>query len=210
MTADAAFWDQIAEKYARDPIKDMRSFRYTLERTRSYLNTSSRVLEVGCGTGTSALLLANSARRIAACDASEAMIRIAQRKLQNSDAPRNVTFEVAPLSAAHLPLGTFDVVTAFNVLHLVRDLDEALAAIAQRVRPGGFFISKTACLADSSLLLLKPILPVMERMGKAPHVSFLKRSFLQARIRAQGFRLIEVGDFPRRPPRHFIVARRLD
>jgi len=210
MTADAAFWDQIAEKYARDPIKDMRSFEYTLERTRSFLNAGSRVLEVGCGTGTSALLLARSARRIAACDVSEAMIRIARQKLEVPDAPQNVTFEVAPISREHLPVGTFDVVTAFNVLHLVRDLDEALAAVAGRVRPGGFFISKTPCLADSSFLLLKPVVAMMARMGKAPQVLFLTRRTLQARIRAQGFQLIEVGDFPRRPPRHFIVARRLD
>lgn len=210
MTDEAAFWDGIAQKYARDPIKDMASYEYTLERTRSYLTAGSNVLEVGCGTGTSALLLARSAGRILACDISGAMIEIARTKLRESGAPKNVSFEVAPLSGDHLPHGTFDMVTAFNVLHLLRDLDGALAAIAERVRPGGFFISKTACLADSGFLFLKPVISLMGLVGKAPHVLFLSRKTLQASLRTHGFEIVESGDFPRRPPRHFVVARRLD
>ena len=210
MTADAAFWDQIAEKYAKDPIKDPLSYEHTLERTRSYLTSRSSVLEVGCGTGSTALSLTASAHRIVACDISEAMIGIARRKLREPGAPQNVCFDVARISDDHLPVETFDVVTAFNVLHLVRDLDEALAAIVERVRPGGLFISKTACLSDSSLLLLKPVLGLLSVTGRLPHVLFLSRKRLLARMRAHGFQIIESGDFPRRPPRHFVVARRLD
>ena len=184
MTADAAFWDQIAEKYARDPIKALAADEQTL--------------------------LAHSVESILACDISRAMIEIAEAKLQDVDAPRNIRFEVAPISADHLPADRFDVVLAFNVLHLVPDLDQALAILAERVRPGGLFISKTACLADSSILLLKPLLALMKRAGKSPHVLFFSRKVLQSRFRTNGFEIVESGDFPRRPPRHFVVARRLD
>ena len=52
------FWDGIAEKYAKRPISDMAAYEYTLGRTRSYLKPEDQVLELGCGTGSTALLLA--------------------------------------------------------------------------------------------------------------------------------------------------------
>lgn len=210
MHRDAAFWDQIAEKYARDPIKDMASYEHTLERTRSYLTSHCSVLEVGCGTGSTALELASSTGKIVGTDVSSAMIGIARAKLNAPDAPRNVSFEIAPLSAETLPTGSFDAVTAFNILHLVRDLDQALAAIADRVRPGGLFISKTVCLADSPFLLLRPVFGLMKLMGKAPHVLFLSQKTLQEQIRSHGFHILEAGNFPKKPPRNFVVARRMD
>lgn len=124
------------------------------------------------------------------------------------DAPKNVTFQVAPISSAGLSFGQFDVAVAFNVLHLVPDLDEALSAIAERVRSGGLFISKTPCLGDSSLRFLKPGFKLMRAVGKAPHVSVFTRHILRRRITSCGFDIVEFGDFPRRPPRHFVVARR--
>lgn len=208
MRDDAAFWNAIAPRYAQDPIKDMASYTYTLERTRSFLNFGSRVLEVGCGTGTSALQLSPSVRSIVACDLSEGMISIAREKLLHADAPRNVSFQVAPISSAGVSFGQFDAAVAFNVLHLVPDLDEALTSVAERVRSGGLFISKTPCLGDSSIRLLKPGFKLMRAMGKAPHVSVFTRKTLRQKITSSGFDIVEFGDFPRRPPRHFVVARR--
>ncbi|NBN63050.1 methyltransferase domain-containing protein [Microvirga tunisiensis] len=210
MHSDAAFWDRIAAKYARDPIKDVPAYEHTLERTRSFLTSHASVLEVGCGTGATALRLADAAGRIVGTDISAAMIDIARARLDAPDTPRNVSFSVAAMTDEALPHGPFDVVTAFNSLHLVRDLDAALAAIARRLRPGGLFISKTVCLRDSPLRFLKPVFGLLKPTGRIPHVLFLSQPELQERIRASGFRILEVGNFPKKPPRHFVVARRLD
>lgn len=209
MNSDAKFWDRAAEKYARSPIKDIKSYEHTLERTRSFLPPHADVLEAGCGTGTTALRLAGSTAHILGTDISAAMIEIARRKLLEPDAPVNVTFEVAALDDASLPEGPFDAVMAFNILHLSRNLDAALAALARRVRPGGLFISKTVCLSDSPYRLLRPVLGLMKLAGKAPHVLFLSRKDLEDRVRAHGFAILETGDFPVSPPCHFIVARRM-
>ena len=56
--ADARFWDRIARKYAADPIKDMDGYARTVDRTRHHLRSTDTVLELGCGTGTTALKLA--------------------------------------------------------------------------------------------------------------------------------------------------------
>ena len=57
MHKTAKFWDKAAAKYAKSPIEDIEAYNYTIGRTRSYLSPTDRVLEVGCGTGSTALLL---------------------------------------------------------------------------------------------------------------------------------------------------------
>ena len=47
----------MARKYSRDAIKDMASYEYTLERTRSYLNATDRVLELGAGTSSTRVVI---------------------------------------------------------------------------------------------------------------------------------------------------------
>jgi SAM-dependent methyltransferase len=59
----ARFWDRIARRYAADPIADMPGYEATLQRVQGLLSTEQEVLEIGCGTGTTALLLAPLSRR---------------------------------------------------------------------------------------------------------------------------------------------------
>ena len=53
------FWDKLAKKYAKRPIKNIQAYNETMEHTKSHLSAEDKVLEVGCGTGSSALLLAD-------------------------------------------------------------------------------------------------------------------------------------------------------
>ena len=75
----------------------------------------------------------------------------------------------------------------FNLLHLVRDLDATLAQVHQVLKPGGLFISKTPCLAQGGLGfkfgLLKLLLPVMQRVGKAPYVNQFDIETLETTVR---------------------------
>jgi ubiquinone/menaquinone biosynthesis C-methylase UbiE len=64
----------------RAPSKDAESYEKTLECTRKHLPASDVVLEVGCGTGSNALVLAPSAKQITATDTSSRMIEIAKEK----------------------------------------------------------------------------------------------------------------------------------
>ena len=77
MPNDAKFWDKIAAKYAKSPIKNMEAYNQTMDRTKSHLAKDDSVLEVGCGTGSTALLLADSVQHITASDISANMIDIA-------------------------------------------------------------------------------------------------------------------------------------
>jgi len=205
---DARFWDRIARKYAADVIADPTGYERTLERTRHYLKAGDAVLEVGCGTGTTALKLAPSVARFVATDISSEMIAIAREKAA-AEGCANAAFEVARADAANTPDGTFDVVLSFNVLHLVEARDAVLRNLYRLLKPGGLFISKTPCLAQMGLPV-RLIVPVMQAFGKAPFVAFFSDAELEREITAANFEIVERARHGSRgkDTRPFLVARK--
>lgn len=205
--ADARFWDKIARKYAQDPIADMAGYERTLEAVRTHLSAEARVLELGCGTGTTALKLAPHAGAILATDVSGEMIAIANEKAQEAGVG-NVTFMTGTPEEAPFGEPPFDAVLAFNLLHLLKDQRAALEGVRRSLKPGGVFISKTPCLGEMNPLL-RGLVPVMQMIGKAPHVRFQKAGALQQEIEAAGFEIVESAyhGSKKSDPRPYVVAR---
>ncbi len=203
------FWDRIAHKYAADPIADMAGYEATLRRVRAFLSVNQDVLEIGCGTGTTALQLAPSTRSLLATDLSAPMIAIAQEKLAAQPVPQ-LRFAVADADTAAFAQGAYHAVLAFNLLHLVGDLDQALGVAVQALRPGGLLITKTPCISEMNPLIPHLALPVMRAIGKAPHVLCFKANALQAAISRQGLDIVSVERHGTRGKdiRAFIVARK--
>ena len=201
------FWDKIAKKYAKSPIKNVEAYKQTMERTKAHLSKDDTVLEVGCGTGSTALLLADSVQHITASDISFKMIEIAKGKAEDQRV-ENVSFVRSTLFDEPLKNGTFDVVLAFNFLHLLEDVPAAIRRINELLDPGGLFISKTVCLAEQSRLW-GVVIYVMRKMGFAPYVKVLKIRELEGFITDGNFEIIEAGVFPGSPRNRFIVARKL-
>lgn len=206
MTDSTKFWDKIARKYAKRPIKDMASYDLTMERTRAHLDRGHKVLELGCGTGTTALRLADSARHILATDVSPAMIEIGQEKAQAAGTDR-VSFLVAGVDDPRLTQAGTDRVLAFNLLHLLPDLNSALTRINAMLAPGGLLISKTICLGDKGRAL-RWLVRIMQLVGIAPYVNFITIAALETALERAGFEIIETGTFPASPPSRFVVARK--
>ena len=203
-TRDAAFWDRIAPKYAKDAISDPAAYEVTLARMRARLAPGANVLELGCGTGSTALDLAGGVSTYLGTDISAGMIDIARAKL-GPDAPDGLSFDVA--RADILPDGPFDTIIALNLLHLVRDLDRLLAQVFDALPPGGLFISKTGLISDGAWFL-PLVIPVMRAIGKAPYVHNLRQAELEAILKRAGFELTETLLQPDTAPRLFIVARK--
>lgn len=205
----ARFWDRIAAKYAADPIADMAGYQATLVRVQGLLRTSQDVLEIGCGTGTTALHLAPFTKSLLATDISAKMIDIARAKLQANPIPQ-LSFALADADTPIACSEDFDVVLAFNVLHLVRDLDQTIAAAKQALRPGGLLVSKTFCISEMNPLMPHIALPLMRAVGKAPKVICFDAQSLQAAFVRQGMEVVSVERHgtQRKDFRVFVVARK--
>lgn len=211
ISKDIAFWNKIARKYAGDPIQDLQAYEETLNRIKSYLTPQDVVLEIGCGTGSTALVLAPLVKSLCATDASATMIEIAQEKLV-ADSATNIEFLYSSLSDVGEGGEHYDVVLALNVLHLIHDFPLALRKVHSKLKPDGLFISKTICMPPAKgrfkFWLITRLIPLARFFGQAPFAKIPEIDDLEHCIADAGFELIERGDYPKNPPRRFIVARK--
>ncbi len=207
--SQARFWDRIAVKYAADPIADRIGYEATLRRIQNLLSADQDVLEIGCGTGTTALRLAPFTRRLFATDVSAGMIAIARKKLA-AEPVSPLSFDVADADAALASRTEVDVVLALNLFHLMTDLDRGLELAARALRPGGLLISKTACIAEMNPLIQYLALPLMQAIGKAPPALCFDAAELQSAIARQGLDIVSVERHGSRGKdfRVFILARK--
>lgn len=205
MNNDAAFWNRIAEKYAAQPVDDEEAYQKKLEMTRALLSADNRVLEFGCGTGTTALNHAPFAKHILATDISEKMIEIAWSKAQ-AQGIENVTFEVGGLDNPDLARQQFDMVMMHSLLHLLRNPDAGIAKAYDLLKPGGYFVSSTACLSGA-MRLLQPFLAIGRLFGAVPYVAFFSQRHLSAALRTAGFEIVQEW-LPEGHKAVFIIARK--
>lgn len=212
MQQAAKFWDKAAPSYAKSAISDIQSYEITCARTQSYLKKTDRIYEAGCGTGGTARLLAPSVAHVTATDFSGGMIDIAKQRAVE-EGLENVDFRVGEINAPDVAGGPFDVVLAHNVLHLVEDMEAAVRGLRENLKPGGLFISKTICAPENGATLkfymIRAILPIMQLLGKAPFVQFKSIADFDRMIEGLGFKILETGNYPAKPPSRYIVARKI-
>ena len=198
----ATFWDNIAERYAARPIGNTQAYEATLDRVRHWLRPDMGVLEIGCGTGSTALRLAEHVTRYLGTDLSGEMIRIARDKATGLP---HVSFEQSPAGTAGAG-HSFDAVLAFNLLHLIEDRATVLRHLRARMPEGGLLITKTPCLAGKPWL--RPIVWAIQAVGTAPKpIHFIRPARIEQEIAAAGFEIVETGGYPKKLPNHLVIAR---
>jgi ubiquinone/menaquinone biosynthesis C-methylase UbiE len=93
-----------------------------------------RAVDLGCGTGRHAALLASRYEQVLAVDVSVPMLSLARTRR----ALPNITYQDRDLRSVRADTdGTFDQVLSAYALHHLDDLDQALWHIRQVVTPGG-------------------------------------------------------------------------
>ena len=201
---DELFWDKIADKYSRSPVADEAASQQKLEMTREYFTPQSRVFEFGCGTGSTAIAHAPFVEQIIASDISAEMIAIAERKAIAAEA-HNVLFVRSDLASITDREGEYDVVLGLSILHLLRDPKAAMQKVYAMLKPGGVFVSSTACLDEMGFWKL--VLPLARALGKAPHVTVFSREDLIGDMTDLGFELVHQWQ-PKKGAAVFLVARK--
>lgn len=189
MAESAKFWDKIAERYARSPVADEAAYRQKLALTRQHLGADFEVLELACGTGSTAIALADSVKHIRAIDISSNMLKIARDKAADANV-ENVSFEHSSIDALHPALQSYDAVLAHSILHLVDDRILVIKQVYDVLKPGGIFVSSTICLKDSKLRFLKVFAPLAKLFNLMPDVFVFSAQQLRADITQTGFEIV--------------------
>jgi arsenite methyltransferase len=207
MSAEAKFWDDLAEKYAARPVGNVTAFERKKAITREHLGPNSTILEIGCGTGSLALDLAPYAGHIHAMDVSAEMLRIGNRK-KEARGITNITFHQSTLDrATRLEPARFDGVWAYSILHLVHDRSQTLQCIFDLLEPGGSFISSNVCIGGT-WIPYGALIAVMRWLGKAPVVYRYDRDTIMREMREAGFADVEEKDVGAGGMVAFIVAKK--
>ena len=203
--ASHPFWDGIADRYARKPVPDESVYQRKLEITRRHLRPEMTVFEFGCGTGSTAIAHAPFVRHLQAIDVSARMLEIAGSRAATAGVG-NVTFELADIDEFSAPEESFDVVLGLSILHLVEDREAVIAKVRRLLKPGGLFVTSTACLGDK-LWFFKYIEPIGRRLGLMPMVRVFTAGELLESLTAAGFKIDHRWQ-PEKSHTAFIVARK--
>lgn len=187
MISQQKFWDAMAARYAKSPIRDEASYQRKLSITQQYLQPDWDVLEFGCGTGSTALIHAPHVASILATDISGNMIAIAQDKAAAAGIA-NVRFAQGCLNTLDLPLESVDAVLGLNILHLLDDVPGTIARVHSLLKPAGLFVSSTMLLAAVPWYW-RMLIPLAQRLGKAPFLAHLDRDGLLTMLRHAGFEI---------------------
>lgn len=179
------FWDKAAEKYIKSPIKDEATYQQKLAITQEFLRSDSKVLEFGCGSGATAIFHAPCVADVVATDISDKMIEAAQRKAVEAGV-KNIVFQQGTLDSLELQNESFDAVLGLNVLHLMDDLDGAIASVHRLLKNDGVFVSSTSLIGEINFAF-RWLISGMQFLGLAPYVSRLTKSQLISKLLKSGF-----------------------
>lgn len=102
----------------------------------------ARVLEVAAGTGLLTTAIAPVVGELVATDYAAAMVQQLETRVRDAQLA-NVSCEQADIYALRFEAATFDAVVAANVLHLVPDLEAALASLRHVLKPTGVLVVPT-------------------------------------------------------------------
>ncbi len=206
MDASEKFWNNVAPRYARKPIADLEAYRAKLDATKACLKPDDVILDVGCGTGSLALELSTCVSEVHAIDLSREMIRIGNQKATDRNIG-NVTFHNTTITNVSFESEMFNAICAYNILHLVDDRSAALNTILDLLKPGGFFISATACLGESRVPF-RLLLPIVKLFGRAPAVQVFGIQELERDLLDAGFVEIKRKKVSSNKTNAFLVAAR--
>ena len=207
MAQPSRFWDRHAKWYAKRPVADEAAYQRKLKLTQDYLSPDMEVLELGCGTGTTALIHAPFVKHITGIDISRNMLEIARAKAETGKV-KNVTFQQSSIDNLETSDSSYDVVMGHSILHLLENKEAVIARVHRMLKPGGVFVSSTACLGGR-VPVLRAILPVGRFLGLLPLVKFFTVEELEGDLTDAGFRIDHQWQ-PDKSKAVFIVATKAD
>ncbi len=171
---EAQFFDEWAERAGDDigPLDPLAVARYGSKHPRRRFHkefrfrllgslTGKRILDVGCGDGLNAVMLARHGATVTGIDVSPKAVELATRRAELTGVSDSAKFLCSPLETVDLAPGSFDVVWGDAVLHhLLADLDQVLAKLALWTKPSGMLLFAEPVNLNSTLRRIRFMVPV--------------------------------------------------
>ena len=144
-------------RYDLDYELRVRDIQFYVDRCSSYAN---EVLELGCGTGRVSIPVARAGLKITAVDSSEAMLKMAQKKLRKEKEviSNNVTFIMSDIRTLTLDRKFKTVIMPFNVMQHLYDISSI----------NRFFSNLRECIEDNSIFIFDVINPDLYELSRSP------------------------------------------
>jgi ubiquinone/menaquinone biosynthesis C-methylase UbiE len=184
---ESRFWNRMAPGYARSTISDVENYERKLRETAALMRPDMQVLEIGCGTGSTALWHAPNVAHITATDLSSGMLDIAREKARTA-AIENVTFVEAAAEDVPQPDRPYDMIMAHSLLHLVKDHRKVITNMANMLAPGGYLVTSTICMSEG-LSAFKLIAWPGRILGLLPRINFLRKRDLENAVQDAGLKI---------------------
>jgi SAM-dependent methyltransferase len=165
--AEAEAFDEAADHGLRDPAvrAAWRSLLVSLVPA-----PPARVADLGCGTGTLSLLLADEGHAVDGVDFSPAMVTRARAKAEGR---RDVRFAVGDAAAPPLDRAAYDVVLSRHVLWALPDPAAALRRWVDLLAPGGRLVLVEGRWFNGAGLSAADTVRLVEATGRPAELTLL-------------------------------------
>lgn len=156
-----------------------------------YLNSESRVLDVGCGAGFLSNDLAKNGLHVTGVDLSEKSLAVAHK----FDETKTVHYQTADAYKLPFPDQSFDVLTAMDFLEHVEHPEQVILEFSRVLRPNGIFIFHTFNRNPlAHLVIIKFVEWIVKNTPKNMHVIhlFIKPAELSSYCQNAGMNNLEM------------------
>lgn len=178
------FWNSQAKNIDNQPHDDLRGL---VKRCQKYLKPEDEVLDYGCGSGQSSLMLSEDVKTVLGLDYASEMIACCKPKVKQGE---GLKFICGDIHTKALKKNHFDAIVAFNILHLVDDLEGTLDAMARLVKAEGTILAYTPLVRENRNLVCL-IIRLLSKLGLVVPVRALSHRKLKEKFEARGFILVK-------------------
>jgi SAM-dependent methyltransferase len=169
------FWDAEADTFDDEADHGLRDAAVRGAWSRLLLpllpDVPASVADLGCGTGSLSVLLAQAGYDVAGLDLSPRMVEAAGRKARATGAAAQ--FVVGDASEPRLPAGSFDVVLARHVLWALPDPGAALKNWLHLLKAGGMLLLVEGRWATGGGLTSAEVCAHLRAQGQEPSMTRL-------------------------------------
>lgn len=171
------FWNTFAGFYDVAESLNGEVYREMVNLTARLVPHGTDVLDCAAGTGELSLAAARRAKKVICTDNSEEMLKIARKKAKKRQFV-NIEFERANIFRLDHADGEFDVVIAGNVLHLLKNPENAVHELSRVTKSGGKILLPTFMTRDKSAIS-ETLLKAYKRLGFSPCGEYSPKDYVQ-------------------------------